>query len=145
MKISVIFFLLITSSVNAGVYKWTDKKGNVHFGDRPVDQDNATELNLNIESGAGITNSAGNNKERDRMANELEEDRKARQEKRKKNREAQKKKQERCVRLKDQLHRYQRANSIYKLNAKGDRVYYSKEDRAAKEKKLNKSIAKACR
>lgn len=145
MKIFVIFFLLIASSVNAGVYKWTDKEGNVHFGDRPVDQDNATELNLNIESRAGITNSAGNNKERDRMANELEEDRKAREEKRKKNRAAKKKKQERCARLKDQRRRYQRANSIYKLNAKGDRVYYSKKERAVREKKLNKSIAKACR
>lgn len=136
---------MMVTTVNAGVYKWTDKNGNVHFGDHPVNQDEATELIIDTESRAGITHSSGDNKERARMTKELEEDRKTRKEKRDKIKAEKKKRQERCARAKDRLRRYQNANSIYKLNKKGERVYYSNEERAAKEKKLNKTIAKNCR
>ncbi|MCK4676253.1 MAG: DUF4124 domain-containing protein [Gammaproteobacteria bacterium] len=145
MKIYAIFLLLIVSAVNAGVYKWTDKNGNVHYSDHPVNRDNATELNIGTESSAGIANSSGNNKERNLVIKELEEDRKAREEKRQEKRIAQKKKQKRCARSKDNLRQYRNASAIYKLDAKGDRVFYSKEERKAQEKKLNQSIAKNCR
>ena len=144
MKIFLIAIFILVSPVSAGVYKWTDNKGNVHFGDHPDNQDEATELLYDTESRAGITNSSGNDKERNRMAKELEDDRKERQHNREERRVAQKKAQKRCARSKDQLRQYQRANSIYKLNKNGDRVYYSKEEREAKEKKINKSIAKYC-
>jgi len=145
MKIFATFLLLIVSAVNAGIYKWTDKNGNIHYSDHPVNQDKATELNLDIESGAGIANSAGDNRERDLVIQELEEDRKARAKKRQEKRIRQKKKQKRCARSKDNLRQYQNASAIYKLNSKGDRVYYSKEERKAREKKLNQLIVKNCR
>ena len=144
MKIFLIAIFLMASPVSAGIYKWTDKKGKVHFGDHPVNQGAATELIYDTESRAGITNSSGNNKERNRMAKELEDDRKERQNNREERRIAQKKAQKRCARSKDQLRQYQRASSIYKLKNNGDRVYYSKEEREAKEKKISKSIAKYC-
>ena len=127
MKIFLIAIFLMASPVTAGIYKWTDEKGNVHFGDRPVNQGAATELIYDTESRAGITNSSGNNKERNRMAKELEDDRKERQNNREEIRIAQKKAQKRCARSKDQLRQYQRASSIYKLKNNCDRVYYSKE------------------
>ena len=144
MKIFANFFLLIAFPVNAGVYKWTDKNGNVHYSDRPVNQGKATELNVGTDSSAGITNSA-DNRERNFVIQELEEDRKAREKNREEKRIAQKKKQKRCARSKDNLRQYQNASAIYKLNSKGDRVYYSKEERKAREKKLSQSIAKNCR
>ena len=145
MKIYAIFLLLIVSAVNAGVYKWTDKNGNVHYSDHPVKQGKATELNISTESSAGIANSSGDNKERNLVIQELEEDRKAREKTRQEKRIAQKKKQERCARSKDNLRQYRNASAIYKLNSNGDRVYYSKEERKVREKKLNQSIAKNCR
>ncbi|NOQ69385.1 MAG: DUF4124 domain-containing protein [Gammaproteobacteria bacterium] len=145
MKIFAILLLLIVSPVNAGVYKWTDKNGNVHYSDHAINPDKATELNIDIESSAGIANSAGDNRERDLVIQELEEDRKAREKNRQEKRIAQKKKQKRCARSKDNLRQYRNASAIYKLNSKGERVYYSKEERKAREKKLNQSIAKNCR
>ena len=75
-----ILLLFIVLPVNAGVYKWTDEQGNVHYGDKPIDQDDSTELKINTNTDTGITNSSGNNKERDRMLQELQEDRDARKE-----------------------------------------------------------------
>lgn len=62
-----ILFLFMALPVNAGVYKWTDEQGNVHYGDKPVNQEKATELQINSNVNTGVTHSAGDNKERDRM------------------------------------------------------------------------------
>lgn len=145
MKIFSLFLLLIVSPVSAGVYKWTDANGRVHYSDQPVNQDKATELNIDFESSAGIANTPGDVRERNLVIQELEEDRKTREKNRQEKRIRQKKKQERCARSKDNLRQYRNASAIYKLNSQGDRVYYSKEERKAREKKLYKSIAENCR
>lgn len=40
--IVLLSFIIAAATVNADVYKWTDKKGNVHFGDRPPEQLDST-------------------------------------------------------------------------------------------------------
>ena len=139
-----IVMLLITSSADAGFYKWTDENGRVHYSDKPVDESKSTEIIVDTESKSGITNSSSDVKERNRMSRELENDRKERTENREKRHAAQKKQQKRCSWAKDDLRRYQSAGSIYKLNKKGERVYYSKKDRSEREKRLKKKIAKEC-
>ena len=43
MKQYILILSLAITPVSAGVYKWTDEDGNVHFGDRPATPDSATE------------------------------------------------------------------------------------------------------
>jgi len=119
-----LIFITATST-NSGVYKWTDEKGNVYFGDRPANQSEATELIYDTESRAGITNSSGNNKERNRMAKELETDRKERESNREERRIAKKKKKKRCSNAKKNLHFYQQTPRIFKYKESGERVYYN--------------------
>ncbi len=143
-----VVLLLITLPVGAGVYKWTDPQGRVHYGDKPQGQGKATELNIDTEATddhAGVSGGAGNREKRDRMIQVLEEDRKARAEKRRKAEQARNKRQKRCVYLKNELARHQRARGVYRLNSKGERVYYSKKSRQAEERKLKKAIARTCR
>lgn len=145
VKFLVFCLVLVYSSVNAGVYRWTDNNGNVHYSDQPVEQSQATELDIDTESRAGITNSAGNNRERDLVLEEIEEERQARKKSREEKRLAKKQKQKRCARAKDDLRRYQTASAVYKLDKKGERVFYSKEERASREKKFRQLINKHCR
>lgn len=144
-KIIVFCVLMAAMSANAGIYKWTDEEGNVHFGDRPVNQSKATELIYDTESKAGITNSSGHTKERDRMAKELENDRKERQSNREERRIAQKKRHKRCARARDQLLQYQQSRRLYRLRDNGERVYLDDKQRQSTMKKLNRAIAKNCR
>ncbi len=145
MKKILFILIFITTTINAGVYKWTDEKGNVHFGDRPTNQNKATELIYDTESRAGITNSSGNNKERARMAKELENDRKERENNREERRVAKKKKREQCSQSKKRLHFYQQTNRIFKYKENGERVYYDDKDRNVKIKKYKKQVARYCR
>jgi hypothetical protein len=136
-------------SANAGVYKWTDKDGNVHYGDQPVLQQTATELdintNINTKADSGFSVSADKKKARDQLLEEFKEDREARNKKRNDKRIAKKKIRKQCARARDSLKRYREASGVYKLNKKGERVFYSKEARAKKERAYNKAIKKHCR
>lgn len=150
MKVfSALVILLLSECLFAGVYKWTDERGNVHYGDNPSQQlkvkNNATELNIDTRLNSGITHSSGQKEKRDRMIQVLEEDRKERKAKQKKYYADKNKRLKRCARLKDRLRRYRDANYVYKLDKKGERVYYSAEDRARKEAVLQKKINKSCR
>jgi len=145
---SVLVFVLSSQFVSAGVYKWTDENGNVHYGDNPSKQPsvqkNTTEIQINTQSKSGITNSSVQKEKRDRMIQVLEEDRKEREAKRKKYYAEKNKRLKRCASLKDRLRRYKDANSVYKVDKKGERKYYSNEERAGKESALKKQINKTC-
>lgn len=136
---------MVTAMANAGVYKWTDKVGNVHYGDKPVEQQKSTEINIVPEASRGVAVSADKKKERDRVLEEFQEDREARKKKRDDKQAAQAKLKKQCAHAKDRLRRYREAGAVYKLDAKGERVFYSKEARAKKEKAFNKAILKHCR
>ncbi len=144
MKLFTVFILFLAFSVNAGIYKWTDSEGNVHFGDRPVNQGNATELNIDTKSRAGITHSSGNKKERELVTQELEEDRTTRKEEREKKLAEKKKKYQLCKKLKNQLLKQQRSNRSFKYDSYGERIYLTNDERAAREAKIKKAMSKNC-
>ncbi len=147
-KLKFVFgysLFVISTFANAGIYKWTDKDGNVHYGDQPVVQKKATELKINTKPSSGIAVSSDKKKARDQLLEEFKEDREARDKKRKDQRIAKKKIRKQCARARDTLKRYREASGVYKLNKKGERVFYSKEARAKKERTYNKAIKKHCR
>jgi len=37
------------------IYKWTDERGNVHFGDSPKDKDNAEKIVVEVNSYENVT------------------------------------------------------------------------------------------
>ena len=145
LKTALFCSLVFPATVlNAGVYKWTDKEGNVHYGDQPVVQQKATELNIITKPSSGFSVSSDKKKERDRVLEEFKEDREARNKKRSDKRVAKKKLKKQCARARDGLKRHREASAVYKLNSKGERVFYSKEKRAKNERAFKKAIKKHC-
>ena len=139
-----VILLLFVSIAEAGFYKWTDKDGNVHYSDKPEDAVKTTELIIDTESRTGFNHSSGDIKERDRMSRELEDDRKERADNREKKRLEQKNSKKKCARARDDLRNYRNAGSVYKLNSKGERVFYSKQERNSSEQKYSRRVSKYC-
>ena len=137
--------LISTSPVSAGIYKWTDSDGNVHFGDRPADSESATELDIKYNNNKGITNSSGNKKEREYLLKKIEEDAKADSEKKQKKLAADKKRRKLCSSYKTRYQILIQSNRSYVMSPDGERTYQSNDQRAASKKKLNKGISKYCR
>ena len=136
--------MLFSVSSHAGIYKWTDSEGNVHFGDKPQDDDSATEMNINTDK-AGITNSSGNEEARKILLKTIDADRKRDAERDRELAEKQAKRQRKCERYKDEYKRHQRASHTYTKTPDGEYNYYSNEDHDALRAKLKKGVSKYCR
>lgn len=145
MKKRLIILLLFLSSVtNAGVYKWTDESGNVHYGDKSTIS--SEQLNISTDKSArSTTNEETRAERRQRISDSLTDDRLLRNEKKA---EAKKKKTEsnrQCVYAKDRLKRYQSAGRLYNLDKDGNRNVLSNKSRDKTIANLQKEIRKNCK
>ena len=145
MKIFIVLMLLMVSPASAGVYKWTDSNGNVHFGDRPAVTDSATELNIKVNNKTGVTNSSGHKKDREYLLKRIEKDKKQDVENKKKKLAADKKRKKRCDSYRRLYQSHIQSNRTYSMTPDGVKTYLSEEERIARKKKLNKGVSKYCR
>jgi hypothetical protein len=127
----------------AEVYRWVDDDGKIQFSDRPLN-DKSEKMKLdtkrNSYSGGGILE-----RQRDLLdeyrADDLQQERKDRQAAIEEARE--KDLQQRCIRAKDRLKSYE-GSSLYRLDPKGERIYYSEEERSKAINKYQKLILANC-
>lgn len=145
LKRCLPLFLLVVAPVNAGIYKWTDSNGNVHFGDRPANMDTATEVQIQTNKNTGVTNSSGNTKEREYLLKKIEEEKTAEAEKRKAQAAKDKKRQARCDAYRSRFQRHIQSHRSYTMSPDGERTYLTAEQREQRKKKLGDGVAKYCR
>ena len=145
MKKIIVLMLLAVPVANAGIYKWTDSDGNIHFGDRPVESNEATELNITINKKTGITNSSGNKKDREYLLKKIEDDKEDDAEKREKKKALNKKRKKICNAYKRNYQSHIQSNKSYMMSPDGERTYLSDQQRTARKKKLSRGIKKYCR
>jgi len=140
----IMLLLIVIAPVNAAIYTWTDSKGNVHFGDKPVDNESATEVKISINKNTGVTNSSGNKSEREYLLKKIDEEKQEDAEKRKKQLALNKKNKKLCDNYKRRYQNLIQSNKSYTMTPDGERTYQSDEQRATRKKQLSKSVAKYC-
>ena len=128
--ITIIASLLITLSVQAGIYRWTDEAGNVHYSDKPV-SDKAKELKVKVAPAAPQSRQTIQNRKtrseqflRAREEERAEKNNEIAEKKRlKKNRKI------KCKSAKKEYGRLSRARSIYTDGGDGKRNFIGDEER----------------
>jgi len=55
MKRLLLIFIIFTNYCFADIYKWTDEKGNVHFGDSPKEENKAEKVVVDVRSYEHVT------------------------------------------------------------------------------------------
>ena len=145
MKILLIAMLLFFSAlVNAGIYKWTDENGKVHYGDKPTAS--SAELNISVEQSSNTTSGDETREERrQRISDSMTEDRLARDKKKTEDKQKKADKKRLCNQSKDRLKNYKRANRLYNLKKDGNRNILSDESRKKAISDLEKEIRRNCR
>ena len=137
----LVLSTLFLATAQAEVYKWVDKDGNVHFGDRPTSAAPATVVKNQPTNTSSTTSSA--------KADTWQEDyQAAKEEKASKQKEQQAKKQKItaiCNELKSQLAGYQQTGRIFTMSPTGERIYQSSEDIDTTRANLKNAIKKNCR
>lgn len=137
--------LLSTSiALGAGVYKWTDANGNVHYGDRPAGQDS---VQMRVSTKAGKSSSpvarakapvaaAASAEAADAEPTPAELRAMARKEAAER--------ATRCQDAKDRLQRFVQSRRLYRLDENGEREYLSEEQTLAARDKVQKKVEKNC-
>ena len=143
----ILPILILPIAVQASVYKWVDENGKVHYGDQPKVSQPAVEMSIDDTSPALSPSNDGMSREekRERLLESMEEDRLEKREKREQQQALKQQNRKKCNRYRDRMRHYERANSLYKLDRDGNRVYMSDGDRARATNKLQANIKKYCR
>ena len=143
----LLYILTVPIAAHAGVYKWVDDNGKVHYGDQPKASQPTVEMNIDDTTHAPSSSDdvLSREEKRERLLQSMEEDRVEKQEKREKQQAAKEQNRQKCNQYRDRMRHYERANSLYKLDKDGNRVYISDADRVSATKKLQAKIKKYCR
>jgi hypothetical protein len=146
MRICIVIILLIASlSAHAAIYKWTDNKGQVHYGDKPNGASGAQEVDVDTSSTSGILpDDASRDKKRQRLLDAMQEDRQEKDQQRKKDQIEKDERRRRCMYLQDRLRNIQAASGVYQLDNNGKRVFLSDQGRKASVTNLQQQIGKYC-
>jgi hypothetical protein len=139
-----MLFVFVITPVNAGIYKWTDKDGNVQFGDQPVNTETATELKIQTNNNTGVTNSSGNIREREYLLKKISEEKETEAEERKQKAAKDKERRKLCDRYRSRLQLHNQSNRTFKMSPDGERTYLTDEQRDNQQKQLSKGVAKYC-
>jgi len=129
----------------AGIYKWTDAQGRVHFGDRPGAGQSEE---VRLPASHGTSPPGASQKERQqRRQKMLDVYRQERAEKRaaaQKARQQRKERKKRCLAARADYDSYNTAGAIYNYTEEGGRDYFNKQQRADYIAKLKAEVRRWC-
>lgn len=135
--------LVVAGSAHGEIYKWVDEHGRVQYGDKPVKS--AQTLSIDESPAVSSISKQQRIEKRNKLLQGFAEDRKEKNKKLAKTKKKQRMIKQRCLWARDRLKQYQRASSLYNLDAKGNRIVLSDKQRAATTKKLKASIRRYCK
>ena len=151
---SACVLLLWSVTAAAGVYKWVDDQGRVHYGDRPHGQQ-AEQVDVKPAPASAPSSTPGpgeqatsdedrqNKQQRLLDAYATERARKKAELEKKKSDRAEKKRK--CTVAKDNLKRMKQAGRMFAYDKEGKRQYYSDDERSASLTQYQKQISKHCK
>ncbi|MCH9675026.1 MAG: DUF4124 domain-containing protein [Gammaproteobacteria bacterium] len=140
--ILLLALALVTVSASSGeVYKWTDKHGKVHYGDRP--RANAAQVPIKARP-APDPNAERRRLKQRRLLDAFDKQRAEASEADAKRRAEKEDRERKCAKLREQLRQTRIAQYIYRDEG-GQRRILTHEERAAYERDMAKLDAKHCR
>lgn len=140
-----ILLLLVTSLAEAGVYKWVDEQGRVHYGDKPTST-TADEINVKDQPAPQQSESAVSRKEKQqRFLRAREDERKEKQQALAEEKQKRAEAERNCERAKKEYDKYRYAGSIYVKGKDGEREHLSFKQREAYEASLAARVKKWCK
>jgi hypothetical protein len=126
------------------MYKWVDEKGVTHYSETPP-PDNARAKKVDVKptppSSAGAVDDASTWKDR---AKELEKQRHDREALDEKGKPTAAQREKRCRDARIAQDKLVNVQGLYRYDAKGERHYFSDEERAVEMEKAKRIIAESC-
>ncbi|OIP16270.1 MAG: hypothetical protein AUK53_03515 [Betaproteobacteria bacterium CG2_30_59_46] len=150
--LSIVSMLVLATAVQAGITRWVDAEGKVHYSDQPVPATAKSQKNLDLKNNPAPPKAAPDSKSGEKSLAEKDlEYRKRRVQaeetaaKQAKDQEETKQKKENCAQARHQLQALQEGQRISKFDEKGERVFLEDSDRAKAIEETKKSVDSWCK
>ncbi len=127
----------------AGVYKWVDEQGKVHYGDRPGNN-NASKIAVPSSPSPSDKTLSERNAKRDKLLQTMEEERKLKEEEGLKTKQKEAERARRCIEAKDTVRRYERARYIYTPTEGDKEIILSEDERKKAMDEARKAVVEWC-
>lgn len=139
------FAVLLSPAVAAGVniYKWVDDEGNVHYTQSPP-QDRSSELLAPAPGPADPREAIEALDEMHRKADEMRQQRLDRQSEQQREQDLASRKRANCEQARNRLEQLRTSQRPYTMDASGERVRMSEEQRAAAIRQAEANVAENC-
>ncbi len=135
----------VSPSALGQIYKWTDEDGNVHFTDKPVEEDaervaiqsrrtDPERVQAMVQSRAEAAAKAAEEEAAAQPQGPTEEELQARAERR----------AQLCQKYREQLQRFVQSRRIYREDENGERVYLSEEEMQETREQTEKKVQEYC-
>ncbi len=138
--------LIFSPGLHAGVYKWTDENGRVHFSDRPV-SDLSTEVKIKQAPPSSPSSSSPQQRQEKmrKMLDAFEEERNEKKEARQKAKKEREKREKKCLYAKDRYNSHNRASGIYGYDKEGQKNYLNDAERKTHIQRLKAEVDRWCK
>jgi hypothetical protein len=148
----IVSMLAIATAAQAGVTKWVDADGKVHYSDQPPPSTAKSQKKLDLKSNPALPQAAPDNKGGEKSLAEKDlESRKRRVQaeetaaKQAKDQEAEKSRNANCAQARHQLQALQEGQRMSKFDEKGERVFLEDSDRVHAIEETKKSVDSWCK
>jgi hypothetical protein len=152
-QLLTIFLMLALATVaQAGVTRWVDAEGKVHYSDQPPPPTAKSQKTLDLKTSPALPIAAPDNKGGEKSLAEKDlESRKRRVQaeetaaKQAKDQEEEKSRKANCEQARNQLQAFQEGQRIAKFDEKGERVFLEGNDRALAIEEAKKTVDSWCK
>ncbi len=128
LALGIASMAILHAGLAAGVYRWLDEDGNVHYGDKPPSKEESTLIEIN-SAPAPRPEDVERRVKTQRLLDALESQREREKHETAQARAEKARQQGNCQSARRQVELYQRANNISRLGPEGERIYLSDEER----------------
>lgn len=145
LSLLTMFLLICHSVTQAGIYKWVDANGKVHYSDKVPAQEKAQELDVDVgpvEANPELEQYRQRNRA---LIKVWDEERNQRQSQQAEQRKQLAQQRQRCAKLQREYDSSRRAGYLYVPRKDGERDIYSDEQRAKYEQQLADFLRKRCK
>lgn len=150
--LTIFSLLALATAAQAGVTRWVDADGKVHYSDQPPPATAKSQKTLNLKSSPGLPNTVPDSKDGEKSLAEKDlESRKRKVQaeetaaKQAKEQEEAKVRKTNCEQARRQVQALQEGHRISKFDEKGERVFLEDNDRAQAIEEAKKSADSWCK
>jgi len=137
LKLIPLLAAMVVTSASAGIHRWVDENGQVHFGSRPPVDSNSAEVKMRKQpstpeqtpQNSGEQTPLNRAEQRNRYLEQRQREKAERKEKKAKELKETKQRDRACAYSKDKLKEYLRSRRLYEPTSDGKRRWLSDEDR----------------